>query len=78
MAPKVDEYPAWRLGMLKKQVGLYAENGIKVFDVQRDEVCSRKDEDELLLFLDSLQALTRAGGAVGALKVRPVIDGLSR
>lgn len=64
--------------MLKKQIALYAEHGVTHFDVSRDEVSSRKTEHETLLFLGSLQILTRAGGAVGALKVRPVITDSGR
>ena len=74
MAPKLAEYPAWRLGMLKKQIGLYAEHGVTHFDVSREEGSTRKTEHETISFLGSLQMLARAGGTVGALKVRPVLD----
>lgn len=60
--------------MLKRQVALYADHGVSQFDVQRDEMHGRKDERELLLLLDSLQMLARSGGAIGALRIRPVIS----
>lgn len=73
MAPKLSEYPAWRLEMLKKQVNLYAGHGVDEFDVSREDVNSRKNVSETLSFIDGLQILSRAGGGIGVLKVRPII-----
>ncbi|CCG82893.1 protein of unknown function [Taphrina deformans PYCC 5710] len=73
MAPKLSEYTAWRLGMLKKQIGLFSENGVQEFDISHEDVNSRREVEETLAFIGRLQEVSRTGGVLGTLKVRPII-----
>ena len=73
MAPKLNEYSAWRLGMLKRQVSLYADHGIHEFYVSNANLNSRSSVTETLCMLDELRESSRNGTQIGTLRVRPVI-----